>query len=265
MMRILPYVARAKLYLTIAGLVGLVQVFIAKLTKTGALVQVKRADCRFPFYLRFPASDTYAFEQIFINGDYEFTITVEPTVIVDVGANIGLAAIYFANRYPRARIIALEPEKNNFALLRQNVAHYTNIIPVQAALWHKNTELPLLDPGRGEWGFTTWHTAEAPHVRTDHQAETCHTVRAITVDQLMADYALGRINILKIDIEGAEKEVFSATTAWIDQVDTVIIELHEFLRPGCNDSFYQGAPGFDHEWQQGENIILTKGNRLTKN
>jgi FkbM family methyltransferase len=251
-------------YLRIAGLAGLAQVIMATAMKSGALLRIKRSDCRFPFTLRFPSSDIDTFEQIFVGNEYDFLVETQPRVIVDAGANIGLASIYFANRYPEAKIIAIEPEQSNFELLRENVAPYANIIPLQAALWHKNEEIDLIDPGRGKWGFMTQNKESEPNPATTSPDAICHTVKAVTVDRLMDEYALDRINILKIDIEGAEKEVFSNTASWIDKMDSIVIELHDYLRPGCLDSFYHGAKGFDHEWLQGENVILTRGNWLTK-
>ena len=64
----------------------------------------------------------------------------------------GFASIYFANKYPGAKIIAIEPEQSNFELLKDNIAPYPNIIPIQAALWHKNEEINLIDPGLGKSG-----------------------------------------------------------------------------------------------------------------
>ena len=64
--------------------------------------------------------------------------------------------------------------------------------------------------------------------------DTCHVVEGMTVDKFMADYRLSRIDILKVDIEGAEREVFNDTSAWIGRVNSVIIELHERMKVGCN-------------------------------
>jgi FkbM family methyltransferase len=263
-MRVINYIARARFYLKIVGLAGLAQVIMATVRNSMTLLRINRSDCRFPFTLRFPSSDIDTFEQIFVSNEYDFLVETQPGVIIDAGANVGLASIYFANRYPAAKIIAIEPENSNFVLLRENVAPYANIIPLQAALWHKNEEIDLVDPGRGKWGFVTQNRESEPNPAETSPSAICHTVKAVTVDRLMAEYALDRINILKIDIEGAEKEVFSNTVSWIDKVDCIVIELHDRLRPGCLDSFYNGAKGFDHEWLQGESVVLTKGNWLIK-
>ena len=153
-----------------------------------------------------------------------------------------------------AKIIAIEPEQSNFELLKENTSPYPNIIPVQAALWNRNEEINLVDPGLGKWGFMT--DEKKPSGKSPDNV--CHTVKALTVDRIIEDYGLKRVNILKVDIEGAEKEVFSDTSAWIGSVDSIIVELHERMKPGCNRSFYLGSNGFDHEWHQGENVYLSR-------
>ncbi len=90
------------------------------------------------------------------------------------------------------------------------------------------------------------------------------TVRATTVDRIINDFELDKIDILKIDIEGAEREVFDDTSSWIGKVDALIVELHERIKSGCNRSFYNGSNGFDHEWTQGENVYLARAKCLTR-
>jgi len=224
------------------------------------LIKVERKEIRAPFYLRLQTSDIPTFDQVFIHKEYDFDTTKFPNVIIDAGANIGLAAIYFTNKYPDATIIALEPEQSNFELLKKNVSPYTKIIPVQAALWHKNEEINLVDPGLGKWGFMT----ESKNTSENSAGNACHKVKAMTVDRLMQNYNLEKIDILKIDIEGAEKEVFSESSPWIEKVDSIIVELHERMKGGCNRSFYNGSNGFVDEWKLGENVYLSRGNCLTR-
>jgi FkbM family methyltransferase len=241
------------------GVRGLLSALRGKGTHSTHLFEWLGPECRHPIRLRVPSSDVWAFEQVFVNGEYDFSVKEPPKVIVDAGANIGLASILFTNRYPLAKIFAIEPEQSNFELLKANVAPYPNVVPIQAALWHRNEEISLVDPGLGKWGFMT----DAKD-SSEGLGDTCHQVEAMTVDKIMADYGLSEINILKIDIEGAEREVFSDTSAWIGKVDAVIIELHEDMKVGCNRSFYCGSTGFDQEWLQGENVYLSRGNYLTR-
>lgn len=247
-------------YLKTVGFRGLLYAIKAKATNSTVSFQLSRQDCKYPFRLRIPSSDIPTYRQVFINQEYDFSVKEQPKVIVDAGANIGLVSIYLANRYPEARIIAIEPEQSNFELLKANVAPYPRIIPVQAALWNKNEEINVIDPGFGKWGFMT----ERKHPSEKSRDNVCHPVMAVTVDTIMRDYHLSRIDILKADIEGAEKEVFSDPSSWIEKVDSIIIELHDRLKEGCSRTFYCGSNGFDHEWRQGENVFLSRGAFLTR-
>ncbi len=244
------------IYLRTVGLRGLMAALRGRLGAGSVPLRMTRREIRHPFWLRIPSSDVPTCEQVFVNRDYAFEVDRAPACIVDAGANIGLATIYFANRFPEARIIAIEPERDNFALLQANLAPYPRAVPLQAALWHRNGQIRLMDPGLGSWGFTT----EAIEQGVSGPHQTRHTVRAVTVDRILEEFDLERIDILKIDIEGAEKEVFGDSSAWIDRVDAIIIELHERYKKGCNRSFYCGSPGFAGEWTRGENVYLSRGN-----
>lgn len=250
-----------KHYFNIVGLKGLAIAIKGELTNTTTLFTKTREDCAHPIKLRLPGADVYTYQQIFIDEEYKFNADQTPKTIVDAGANIGLTSIYLSNKYPEATIIAIEPESSNFALLQENIAAYPNITAVQAALWHKNEKINLVDPGLGEWGFMTEDTdADAAE---KIKADTRHEVDAMTVDKIMQTFNLDHIDILKVDIEGAEKEVFADTSAWLDKVDSIITELHERMKTGSNRSFYNGSNGFQHEWQRGENVYLSRPNRIS--
>jgi tRNA G46 methylase TrmB len=117
-------------YFRILGLSGLLCVIKAKVTNSTVYFKLKRQDCKFSLCLRIPSSDVPTYEQVFIDKEYDFLVKKQPKVIVDAGANIGLASIYFANKYPDAKIIAIEPEQSNFELFKENVAPYPHIIPI---------------------------------------------------------------------------------------------------------------------------------------
>ncbi len=244
----------------ILGMRGVIGVLKKKLGCPDVLIKIERKDIKNPFYLRPCTSDAEIFNQVFGRREYDFDASPPPEIIIDAGANIGLASICFANRFPDAKIIAIEPEQSNFSLLRKNAAPYKNVIPLRAALWNKNEEICVVDSGLGQWGFMT----EEKMVHGQHQDNFCHYIKGKTVDGIMRDYHLQKVDILKVDIEGAEKEVFSDTSSWIEKVDAMIIELHDRMKAGCTDSFYNGSKGFDDKWQLGENIYLSRKKRLTR-
>lgn len=131
-----------------------------------------------------------------------------PKTIIDAGANVGLASIYFANRFPHGQILAIEPESSNFEVLKKNVAPYSNIIALHVALWDKTERIRLFDPGIGNLGFRTESGTNSESVGEESM------VQAVTVSDLIREYKHERISILKVDIEGSEKEVFSHSSDW---------------------------------------------------
>lgn len=232
---------------------GVVFVIKAKFLTEPTEVVVTAPGIETPFTLRLKTTDIDTYRQVFIKNDYDYEGIVSPKFILDAGANVGLASIYFAHKFPEARIVAIEPEETNFSLLKKNTSPYSTITPLQVALWNVSEEVQLIDPGKGKWGFRT--VSSNPNSNT---SRLCYAVRGMTVDEIMLEQGVDYIDILKIDIEGAEKEVFADAAKWIDKVGLLIIELHERYKQGCNRNFYNATNNFDMEWRQGENIYLAK-------
>jgi FkbM family methyltransferase len=243
-----------RVYLSTVGASGFLNGVVKRFTGGMELMSAAGHGMPHPVWVRVPSSDIWAFEQIFLRRDYAFETSKVPRVIIDAGANIGLAAVYLANRYPDCTIIAIEPEASNYELMVRNVAPYKNIRPMHAALWHRNEKIQLVDPHQGKWSFRT----QSADSGDQDWGTLMGQVDAFTVDEIMRRHGVEHVDVLKVDIEGAEVEVFSDTRAWIDRVDALVVELHERKRVGCNRAFYTGSPGFDEEWKQGENIYLTR-------
>ncbi len=211
--------------------------------KPGRLLEVTPPGARAPLRIRSATSDLPAFEDTFLFGHYAFGLPAPPRVIVDAGGHIGMVSILLANRYPDARIITLEPEAGNFALLRRNVEPYPNIEPVHAALWKEDGQLDIANPGDSTWSY---QVEEKPGGE----------VEALTMDSVMARFGIGEIDLAKIDIEGAEKEVFEAGGEWLGKVRCLAVELHDRMKPGCSRAFYNATNRFPHELHIGENVVL---------
>lgn len=219
---------------------------------SSAMRQIHHPGLKHSFHLRIGSADVLTYRQVFVDEEYAFEPTHTPRSIIDAGANIGLASLYFANRFPNASIISVEPEEHNYRLLEKNVSAYPQIKTVQAAVWRDNEEISVVDPGLGEWGYQTAAGAGLLASRPRH------AVQGLTIDRLMADHGIEFVDILKIDIEGAEKEVFEDPSLWINRVGILIIELHEHLKIGCSRNFYNATNHFSSEWLQGENVFLTR-------
>jgi FkbM family methyltransferase len=233
---------------------------------------ISKADvCRFMWYSRHPGrfslqlrqlpwaielrgktTDLECFLKIFFNLEYQFPFEVYPKLIIDAGANIGLAALYFASRYPDAAIIAIEPEEENFELLRKNCRFVDRIKTLHGALWSSSGEIALTDSVDGQpWAFTVGR-ADLNQLRI---------VKAFSIPDVLKMAATDRIDILKMDVEGSEREIFSHDTSWLDFASIIVIELHDRDVPGCSKAFYRSL--MDREFHQevcGENIFV----RLSK-
>jgi len=203
--------------------------------------------------VRANTSDLACLEKVFIGQEYQLPAGLhpespfQPRLIVDAGANIGMATLYFAHAFPSAKIVAVEPETSNFELLRRNSAGIPNLSLKQAALWPSETTLQLADPMADNWSFSV-----QPAV-TDSP-----TVPAVTLPQILAESGEDRIDLLKLDIEGAERELFSESCEeWLPKVGMIVIELHDRFASGCSEAFYSHMRRrpFTEE-SRGENIFV---------
>lgn len=147
-------------------------------------------------------------------------------LIVDGGANIGLSSVLFAVQVPDALIVAIEPEPENFALLVKNTEGLP-VVPLPAAVMRNPGWVEIEDPGDGAWAFRTRSA--------DNTAS--NVVSAVSIDEILRAHSDSCLPfIVKIDIEGAEKDVFCGPAEWVDQVPLVIVELHDWMLPGERSS-----------------------------
>lgn len=239
-------------YYSLFGSYGVLLATKARFFQTSIEVVVAVPGLKHPVHLRFRTTDASTLWQVLVIGEYDWEFARSPQVIVDAGANIGITSVFYANKYPQAKIVAIEPESSNYEMLKKNIAHYSNVISVQAALWKENKSLALIDPGLGHYGFQTVDDADADPSSKREQ------ILALTADKLMADYGIDYIDILKLDIEGSEKEVFEDSSRWINKVGVIVIELHDRLKPGCSRSVYCAAKDFEFERRKGETVFLMK-------
>lgn len=205
-------------------------------------------------------SDIFVFNSTFHDNEHDWAFASPPQVILDAGAYTGLSACYFAMRYPRARVIALEPDAANFALLTQNVSSFKNVQAINGALWSESGVLVVTDPGRGAWGLTVHESGGSGADRANVAAEhTCgSTVRAFTVSDIMRECGVDKIDLLKLDIEGSEKEVLSNSGSWIKHVSAMSVELHDRFKPGCSRAFFNAVTDFPVELRRGEKVLVAR-------
>lgn len=238
-------------YYSALGFSGAVAFIFAKVFRTRPLFKTTVAGIRHPLCLRIGTTDTTVLRQVLMEKHYDMPCPIIPKVIVDAGANIGMSAIFFANKYPDATIIAMEPESSNFQLLQKNASPYPQIRPLLAALWKENRQINLIDPDYGHHGFQTVEGNTTGSAQSE-------LVQALTLDAVMSKMGLKTVDLLKIDIEGAEKEVFENSAKWIDKVKIIMAELHDNIKPGCSQAFMAATKAFPGESSKGETIMRSR-------
>ena len=205
-------------------------------------------------YIRPFTTDMLLLKLLFLkNGQYDFLyndfkdIAQNAKVIVDVGANIGLFSRLMRVINTDAKIIAIEPEDNNYNLLEKNALENLYVCD-KHALWNTNSSLEVVPSVSGEWGFT---------VRESYNKKDA---KGITIEELLKKYDVNYIDILKIDIEGAEFEVFdNSSDSWIDKVGILIIEMHDRKKKGCTKRVINKMKKHNFVYKiYNENYVFTK-------
>lgn len=173
--------------------------------------------------VRVADSDIYDFNHSLGSGREPLNLGFIPKVIVDAGANVGYSVLRFFLEYPRARIIAIEPDAGNLAQLAKNCAAYRNLIVEPHALWTHSTRLKITNPDEGSNAF---QVAEDPK----------GSITSVSIPDILERHSIDTIDLLKIDIEGSEIEVFSDSGSWLPKVRALLIETHDNLRPGTEEA-----------------------------
>jgi len=137
--------------------------------------------------------------------------------IIDCGANIGIASLYFASIYPAARIYSVEADPENFAILKSNTMGEPRIFPIHGCIVTTPEDTVL---------FNNLGPAWSRKLASGDTISGKISVPAITLDALLAKHEIDRVDLLKMDIEGAEREVLSKGD-YLGTVQHVIAELHD--------------------------------------
>jgi FkbM family methyltransferase len=248
-----------RMYYSLFGLPGLVLGAKARVLKRPIELKVGVPGIAHPVHLRLRTTDVALCQEILLHGQYDWAFAETPKVIVDAGANIGMAAIFYATKFPESKIVAIEPEPSNYEMLKKNVALYPNIVTIHAALWRDDEELDIFNPGSGN---TTFRTRRADKAAV---AVGRHPVRGCKLDTLMKDLGIGYVDLLKVDIEGSEKEVFEHSRGWIGEVGVLAVEIHDWIQSGCGDSVRMAAKDFEFTGQKGETTYFVRKGQATQN
>lgn len=193
--------------------------------------------------LREVSSDLYTFGDVFEQQVYRTVLKHLPecSTIVDLGANIGLSSLYLASAYPSARIFAIEPNQENFELLKvnlRNLIKQERCVPMQAAVWSARKALTV-DPRWLPDAFNGFRLSEQPS-----PPDASGQVQGITIEEILVSSQFKRVDLLKVDVEGAEVELFRNDLGWLGRVRAIAIEFHGQSREECGFDQIASTHGF---------------------
>jgi FkbM family methyltransferase len=166
------------------------------------------------------SSALFLVHEIFAGGAYDFDAVRRDPVIVDCGANMGMSVLYFRLRYPRARIVAVEPHPDAFRLLQENTARLEGVDLIQAAVTGSGEPTTLFAP-EGE-AASLVSSVDAGWMGQGAGIP----VNGIRLSALLA--SLGQVDFVKLDVEGAEYGIMRecAASGVLDGVREMAIEYH---------------------------------------
>lgn len=180
---------------------------------------------------------------------FERVPKLEHGLIIDAGGYIGTAAIAFAEAYPDADVVTIEPSPDNFALLTANVSAYPRIHALNRALGSRAGVVELKDRGIGFAGLTVVERAD------DRETRAIGSIERTTIPAILAEQKRGGADIVKIDIEGGELDLLSGDVGWIGDARAVCIELHDRIAAGCSDAWAKATTGRNNSKLEGEKYL----------
>jgi len=138
-------------------------------------------------------------------------------MVIDAGANIGDTACWYASKFPEAQVIALEPDPSNFAMLALNARPYGDRVKAfRLALWHHDANLKVIDGG-SSIGMRVQ--------RVDASDDSDCT--GISLISLMRKLELTKLDVVKIDVEGEELNLFAPKfDSWISNASVIVVDVH---------------------------------------
>ncbi len=182
------------------------------------------------------------FHQIFIFQEYSCLRDLnEPSLVLDLGANVGFSAAYFLSIFPKTRIVAVEPDERNLAICMANLSPYGDrVLLLQGAVWSRPTTLRLL---KGRFGDGREWATQVDEVIEEEPPSV--GVQAWDVGTLIDKSGSSTVDLLKIDIERAELSVFGeSANSWLHRVRNICIELHG---KDCEEVFFAALKEFDYD------------------
>ena len=183
--------------------------------------------------------------------------------IIDMGANIGFSTLYFAAHYPESRIVSIEPDPRNYALLLRNTSHLIHAgrcLPMRRAVW--SSSVPLAIRGASERTDYNGIQIGQDAAASDAVGVRGAIVEGVTVCDILAQTGFPVADLLKIDIEGAEIELFSGDVSWLSKVRGIAIEFHGDSRRESGFDHLMAIHGFAVDDSHHHTVLAIRSNEI---
>lgn len=204
--------------------------FVANYPSLGVVIKLRKR----------PSSDLNVFAQIYQYNEYQALVeafqkhfpAIKKLNFIDAGCNIGLTSVYMSKHFPDSNFIVIEPDSSNFESIVYNLeANKINkVAKIKGGVWSKNANLKLVNDFRdkNDWSIRVEGTQEDGDLK------------AFSIQYLMDAHQFLDIDILKMDIEGSEKEVFTglnADVSFLSKTKCIAIEIHDEF--DCREAVYK--------------------------
>jgi len=190
-------------------------------------------------FLRIYGGDIDIFYEIFYKKIYELPITPNKQVIIDAGANVGFAALYFLHQMPGSLIYCIEPDPENFNFLHKNLLNEIGNGRVKLFLAAISDKDGFLNLQKSHFKYNTGVTKQ----RVENSVE----VITYSVATFLKKFNIEKVNIFKMDIEGSEENIFETDVSWLSNVGELLIEFHsESIKKMCFEKIISQKFNFLH-------------------
>lgn len=210
-----------------------------------------------PFYLRDAVADHATFWQCVVMEQYDFrrfkhherlfasykaqVSQGKKPLIIDCGGNIGLATRWLSRQFAEARICVVEPDRENFELLKMNTAGLgARVSLLNGGIWDRATKLTITNPYAGSAAFRV----------SEVDSSSDEGLRAYTIREICELHGAESPFIVKLDIEGAQSALFRSATEWVQSTQLIILELDDWLLPwsGTSRQFFSTVSKYPFEY-----------------
>jgi FkbM family methyltransferase len=217
-----------------------------------------------------PATDHLVLKEVFVQHAYGFGEFAQGRALgnycsflqargstpflCDAGANIGAVSLYYCRWFPSLALLAIEPDPNNLILLKRNLEGRPNTQIFAGALMGSLN--PAYLNSRAEWSHRVSVTDDGQEISVITPNEI---VEALTQNDHVPF-------IMKMDIEGAESDVFSGDAGWVDRFPLVVIELHDWMLPfsGSSRDIFKSFGRFDFDVVIKNQLCFFFNNRILR-